>query len=239
MGSSTRAVITAAVTGMLALASVWYLPMVVVLGVSVLLFAAGWPRLVGLPAVNASRVVIALTAAASIAVVTLGEVGDLVVVLGLSVAAAFVAEMLRSDGRPRLVESVSGTFTGGAIVASGAAWLGLGDARAALAVVLTAAAALAAGAACTALPVRPQLVATAATLVAAGAGVVAGLLLASVGPLAGALIGLAAGILTSAIHLLFGRLPSVERPLPALAASMVPLLLAGAPTFIVGSTVFG
>lgn len=238
-GSSTRGVVTAGVTALLALASVWYLPMVAVLALAALAFALGWPLLLGLPSVAVSRAVIALTAAASLAVVTLGRPGDLVVVLGLSVAASFIGEMARRDGRPRLVESVGGTVTGIAIVASGATWMGLGDARSALAVVLTALAALAAGAACTAIPAGPQVVATAATLVAGGAGLVAGLMLSTVGPLAGALAGLAAGILTSAVHLLFGTLPTIERRRTAAAAAMVPVLLAGAPTFIVGTMVLG
>lgn len=238
-GSSTRGVATAGATALLALSSVWYEPMSVVLGLASLGFAIGWPLLLGHPAVAVSRVVIGLTAAVSIAVVMLGRPGDLVVVLGLAVAASFVGEMLRRDGRPRLVESVSGTVTGVAIVASGATWLGLGDARPALAVVLTATAALAAGAACTAIPARPQVVATAATLGAAAAGLVAGLMLSSVGPLPGALAGLAAGILTSAVHLLFGTLPAIELRRAAAAAAMVPVLLAGAPTFIVGTVLLG
>lgn len=237
MGSSTRGVVTAALTALLALASVWHLPMAAVVLVAAFVFAAGWPRLVGMPTATIPRVIIALTAVASIAVVVLGRVGDLVVVLGLAVAVTFIGEMLRRDGRPRLVESVAGTVAGSAIVASGAAWLGLGDARLALAVVLTAAAGLAAGAACTALPARPQIVATTATVVAGAAGLVAGSMLAGVGPVVGVLTGLAAGVLTSAIHLLFGRLPASGSRLPALAAAALPLLLSGAPTFILGSTI--
>lgn len=236
MGSSTRGVLTAALSAVLAVAAWWHWPLVGLIALLIVLLATGWPRLVTLPVTVGPGIVIALCGLASLAVVELtGSVNGVAAVVGLAVAAAFIQEMLRRDGRPRLVESVAGTVTGSVIAASAALWPALGDSRPALAVVVTAACALAAGAACTALPVRPQLVATAATVVAGGAGLVAGYLLAPVGIVVGGTMGLVAGVLTAAIHLLFGRFPAATRPLPALAAAALPPMLAGAPTFMLGS----
>lgn len=215
MGSSTRGVLTAALSAVLAAAAWWHWPLVGLIALLVVLLASGWPRLVALPVTVGPGIVIAVCGLASLAVVELtGSVNGVAAVVGLAVAVAFVQEMLRRDGRPRLVESVAGTVTGSVIAAS---------------------AALAAGAACTALPVRPQIVATLATLVAGGAGLVAGYLLEPVGLVIGGIMGLVAGVLTAAIHLLFGRFPAATRPLPALAAAALPPMLAGAPTFMLGS----
>ncbi|WP_413451989.1 hypothetical protein AA0Y32_13225 [Georgenia phoenicis] len=236
MGSSTRGVVTAVLAAVLALSAMTYWPLVVVAALAILLVAGGWPRLVALPVTTGPGIVIALSGLAALAVVAVtGSVNGVAVVLGLAVAGSFVQEMLRRDGRPRLVESVAGTVTGCVVAGSAAMWPALGDSRAAAAVVVTAAAALAAGAACTAIQVRPQLGASLATVVAGGAGLLAGSLLPAVGPVVGGVTGLVAGILTSAVHVVLGRFPASERPLPALAAAALPPMLAGAPTFMLGS----
>lgn len=236
MGSSTRGVLTAALTAGLAVSALWHWPLVGAVTVLVVIFAAGWPRLVDLPVEIGPGVVIALCGFGSLAVVEItGDIGGVAVVVGLAVAAAFVQEMLRRDGRPRLVESVAGTVTGSVVAASAAMWPALGDSRAAIAVVVTAATALAAGAACTAVPARAQVVAAMATVGAGGAGLLAGYLMSPVGMLVGGLTGLVAGVLTAAVHLLFGRFPASVRPVPALAAAALPPMLAGAPTFMLGS----
>ncbi|PYF99495.1 hypothetical protein SAMN05216184_1067 [Georgenia satyanarayanai] len=236
MGSSTRGVATAALAAVLALSGMWHWPLLVVVGLTTLLVAAGWPRLAGLPVTTGPGIVIAATGVAALAVVAgTGSVDGVAVVLGLAVAGSFLQEMLRRDGRPRLVESVAATVTGCVVAGSAAMWPALGDARPAAAVVVTAAAALAAGAACTALPLGPRLVPGLATVVAGGAGLLAGALLPDVGPLVGGASGLVAGVLTSVVHLVLGRFPASTRPLPALAAAALPPMLAGAPTFMLGS----
>src|SRR5690606_41523973 len=95
--------------------------------------------------------------------------------------------------------------------------------------------ALAAGAACTALPFRGRVTAPLATVVAGAAGLLAGSLVPDVGSVVGGATGLVAGVLTSTVHVVLGRLPASQRTLPALAAAALPPLLAGAPTFTLGS----
>ncbi|MFC4556247.1 hypothetical protein [Georgenia faecalis] len=234
MGSSTRGVVTAVLSALLALAGAFAGEALLVLVTPLaLVFAAGWPRLTGLPAPRGAGVVIAAIAVAAIATVELtGTMGDVAVVVALSVIAAFVHEMLRRDGRPRLVESISGVVAGGVVVASSTGWLALAGSPLAPALVVTAAAALAVAAACTALPVSDTLSATAATLLAGVTGLVTGYLIDDVGVVVGLAAGLAAGILTSATHVLFDRFPSSGRLLPALAAAVLPLLVAGTPVYI-------
>lgn len=234
MGASTRAVLSA--VGAATVAVSGYLSQDVLTGVVLalgLVFAAGWPRLLSLPTVRGGSLVIALTALAAVVVVRLTSLADLALVMGLAVVAAFVHQMLRRDGRPRLVESVAGVVSGAVVVASAAGWLAVegGDVTAAL--VVTAAATIAGAAAVTAVPGRTRLIAVLATVVGGGVGLLTGALLEGVGPVPGLLVGLAAGILTAALHILFGRFPASRRVRPALAAGLLLVLASGVPVYLV------
>lgn len=234
MGASTRAVVTAGGAGAVALAG--YLSPDVLTGVVLALgfvFAAGWPRLLSLPTVRGGSVVIALVALAAVVVVQLGSFAQLAVVMGLAVVAAFVHQMLRRDGRPRLVESVSGVISGTVVVVSAAGWLTVEEGAVAAELVVTAAAAVTAGAALTAVPGPSRLVAALATVGGGGVGLLTGALLDGVGPVPGLLVGLAAGILTAALHVLFGRFPASRRIRPALAAGLLVVLASGVPVYLV------
>ena len=72
-----------------------------------------------------SLVVAVFAAAGALASAVLGAVLAVApgVLLALGVLLAFAHELLRRDGRPRLVESVTGTFTGQAVVVLGAGWV--------------------------------------------------------------------------------------------------------------------
>lgn len=41
------------------------------------------------------------------------------------------------------------------------------------------------------------------------------------------------------MHIVLGRFPTSTRPLPALAAAVLPVMLAGAPTFMLGTVLLG
>ncbi|MFD1506380.1 hypothetical protein FE374_16700 [Georgenia yuyongxinii] len=228
MGASTRAAVTALGAAVLALAG--FAARDVLTGLVLLLclvFALGWPRLIDLPTYRGASLVIAGTAIAALAAVRFGTVAGLAIVAGLAVVAAFVHQMLRRDGRPRLVESVAGVVTGCAVVVSAAGWVAVGEGLTAESLVVAGAASIAAAAAATAVPARTELVAVLATVVAGAAGLLAGLLLELVGPVPGLLVGLAVGILTAALHVLFGLFPASSRVRPALSAAMLPLLVPG------------
>lgn len=236
LSSTTRGVVTAGLSAVLALAAAFSHPVLLaVVALMVLGFAAGWPRLVGLPTYPGASTVIAVSGLVACVVVALTtSMRDVAIVLALSVIASFLHQMLRRDGRPRLVESVAGVVTGTVIVASATGWIAIGESRLAVAVVVTAAAAVAVGAACTAIPIAPRVVAAGAIVLASLTGLATGYLLPDVGPVVGLLAGLAAGVVSWAVHTLFGRFPASERILPAVAAAVLPLLLAGAPVYILG-----
>jgi hypothetical protein len=96
------------------------------------LLGLGWTRLLAVPVGWGIGFVVAITGAATVAVAFLGvpAQGDRVQLLGwipavlaVGVLVAFSHQMLRRDGRPRLVESVSAAVTGQFIAVLGAGWL--------------------------------------------------------------------------------------------------------------------
>jgi hypothetical protein len=235
MGASTRAAVTSVGAAAVALAGFAADGLLagVVLALS-MVFAAGWSRLVDLPTHRGAVVVVAGVAVAALAVTLTSTVAVLGIVMGLAVVAAFVHQMLRRDGRPRLTESVSGVVSGAVVVVSAAGWVAVGTSGSSPALVVTGAATIAAAAAVTTVPVTARTVVLLAPAAGGLAGLLAGvLLLDDVGPVPGLLVGLAAGVLTSALHVLFGRFPASRRLRPALAAALLPVLVVGVPVYLV------
>ncbi len=244
MSVVTRAVLTAAVAAVVAAGAVAGEPaLVAVAAVLVLLVAAGWPRVVGAPAPRGVGVVIALGGLGGLAAVTLTEgepfLRELPEVLALAVLAAFVHELVRRDGRERLVESVAGAISGVMVVATVTGWVAALRTDGGTAVVLTGAVALAAASAVSAAPLAGWLAAalTIAAGVAAGAATAAAV--PGVDPLPGVLIGLAVGVLGATLRRLLDRLPSMRDRLPALAGALLPVAVTGMVTYVVGRVLVG
>src|SRR5690625_6664147 len=123
MGSSTRGVITAALSAVLAVAAWWHWPLVGLIALLIVLLASGWPRLVTLPVTVGPGIVIALCGLASLAVVEL--TGSVNGVAGRSeehTAEPLSRGQLVCRRRPRQEESVAGNVTGSVIAASAALW---------------------------------------------------------------------------------------------------------------------
>lgn len=248
MEVSTRAVLTAVLAALMAVASflagsgvvdgVGELPVVVAAGLLALAIAVGWPLLLGLPNVLGSSVVIALGGAGAVLAVTATRgqpiLRELPIVIALAVLLAFVNELARQDGRSRLVDSVAGTVTGVLVAASAAGWVAAERSPEGSALVVCGAVALALSAFASAFPLGGWL----AAAVTAGAGVLAGtsvgLLLADFPRVLGPLIGLATGILVAALHALFDRLPALERRAAAFTAVVLPVALSGILVYVVG-----
>lgn len=96
-------------------------------------FIIGWPRLLGLENRFASRIALCVILASLIVVNNLTNTdisftnpisitGTLFVMVG-AVMAAFIVEMLRRDGRERLVEHLAGTISGAMILGAGSLWI--------------------------------------------------------------------------------------------------------------------
>jgi len=242
---STRAVTTAVLAAAVAGAAfVGTLPLVGVAALLVLLLVVGWPRLTTSPASAGATVVIlaAGAGAAAIAWQTEGEplLRHLPVVVAIALVLAFIAEMLRRDGRPRLVESVSATVAGAVVAVAASGWIATVRTVGGPELVVTAAVAIAVAAAVSATPIaRGWVGALAAVAVAALAGAGAGAVVPDVEPLTGLVAGATAGLGVAALRILVERLPQVASFRAGLAAATTPVAVCGMLVFAVGRVLLG
>jgi hypothetical protein len=239
---ASRSVVTAALAAAAALAGYLHpIALLAMAGVLVLVVAVGWPELAGLPFHPGSAAVVALTGLGAVFAVRYSGTGlsGLAVVLACALMVAFVNELLRRDGRVRMVESVSGTVAGGVLALCTACWVAAGSLAGGEAVVVTGALALAIGAAVSAfeLPRWMSAVLTAGAAALAGAG--AGWALPGISLEVGAVLGVAVGVLIAALDALFDSIVELKRVLPSLSAAALPVAVGGAVVFIVGRVLVG
>ena len=253
MEASTRAVLTAVLAALMAVASFTQeipplahlaeLPVIVAAGLMSLAMAAGWPLLLGLPNVLGSAVVIALGGAGAVLAVTATRgqplLRNLPIVVALAVLLAFVNELARQDGRRRLVDSVSGTVTGVLVATASAGWVAAERTPGGTSLVVSGAVALAVAAAVSAVPLGSWLGAAVTTGSAVLAGAAVGAVMPDIDPLVGGLLGLATGILIAALHALFDLLPALRRKSAALTVVVLPVAVSGILVYVVGRVLVG
>lgn len=242
MTLATRSVVTAALAAAVALAG--YLHPVALLALTavlVLLVAVGWPELASLPAREGSGAVVALTGLGAVAAVRYTGTGlsGLAVVTACGLLVSFLNELLRRDGRVRMVESVSGTVAGGVLALTAACWVATDALVGGESLVVTGALALAVGSAVAAFEVPRWVSSVLVTVVAAGVGAGAGYLLPALSVEASAILGAAVGVLVAALDALFDALVELKRLLPSLAAAALPVAVSGAVVYIVGRVLVG
>ncbi len=244
MSVVTRAVLTAAVAAVVALCAVaGQVAMIAVAGVLVLVVAVGWPGLVSAPAPRGAGVVVGLGGLGGLAAAALTDddpyLRDVPSVLAVAVLAAFVHELVRRDGRERLVESVAGSISGLMAAATAAGWVAAIRTDAGTAVVVTGAAALAVASAVSAAPTAGWLGAALTVVAGVAVGTGAAAAIPDVDPVPGTLIGLAVGVLAATVRRLLDRLPSLRGRLPAVAAAVVPVAVTGMLVYVVGRVLVG
>lgn len=244
MQLATRAVVTAVLAAAVAVAGyLGGLPLSATAAVLALLLALGWPALAGLPFKPGSAAVVALGGVGAVVVVHLTDtqpyLRDLPVVFAAAILLAFLNELLRRDGRTRLVESVSGTVAGTLVAVAAAGWVAIGRTPGGEPIVVVGALALAVGSVVVALRLQPWVGALVTAAAAAGAGALGGLLLPAIDPLAGALLGLSVGVLVATLHALFDQLPSLQKRWPSLAAVTLPVTVTGILVYVVGRVLVG
>ncbi len=244
MTLATRSVVTAALAAAAALAG--YLNPIALLAVAallVLVVAAGWPELAGLPFPPGSAAVVGLTGLGAVFTVRYTGAGTglsgLAVVLAAGLMIAFVNELLRHDGRVRMVESVSGTVAGGVLALCTACWLATDALVGGEAVVVAGALALAVGSAVSAFELPRWMSAVLTTAAAAAAGAVAGSALPIITLQVGVLLGVAVGVLVAALDALLDSIVELKRMLPSLSAAALPVAVSGAVVYIVGRVLVG
>lgn len=242
MTNSTRAVLTSLLAAAFAVAATLGAAPLTLLTLAVVgLFAYGWPVLLDLPWRAGATTVLALAGAGAVAAVRLAPqagLRDLPLVVAIGLILAFVREVLRRDGRVRLVESLSAMVGGVVIVVAGAGWLAAAQDAGGESLVVTSAACLAVAAAVSAaLPWRGWLnvVLTTGAALLAGAGVAAAL--PALGAGQGAWGGMVAGVLVASLHVLLEHLPDARRRDGALGAVTLPILVGGMLIYIVGTIV--
>ena len=245
MTLSTRAVTTAVLAAAVAGAAyVGTLPLLGVSALLVVLLVVGWSRLTNAPAPGGVAVVVlaAGAGAALLAWQTEGEpvLRHLPIVVAMALVLAFLAEMLRRDGRPRLVESVSATVTGAVVAVSAAGWIAAVRSIGGPELVVTAAVAIAVAAAvCAAPAARGWVGALASAAVAAVAAAGAAAVVPDVEPVTGLVAGVTAGLGVAALRILFERLPGITGARAGLAAATVPVAVGGMLVFAVGRVLLG
>lgn len=244
MNLSTRAVASAcaaaAVAGGAYLGAV---PLLGVVGVLVVLFALGWAPLLGLPVPGGTFFVVALPGLGALAVaeVTRSEpwLSNLPLVIAMGVLLAFINELLRGDGRERLVESLVGGVSGLVVAVSAAGWISAYKTEGGMALVVLSAVSLAAASATTAVRLRGWATIAATIVGAVAVAVAAGQVMRDLTWLDGLWTGLVAGILIASLQLLFDRLPELRRPRAALAAIVLPVAVGGILVYVVGRLLVG
>jgi hypothetical protein len=240
---TSRAVATALLAAVVAAAAyLGPLPLAGAAAALVLLLASGWAPLLRLPAPGGSTLVIALAGLGGVAVgwATRGEpvLRNLPLVIALSLVLAFVAEMLRRGGRPRLVESVSGTVAGIVVAVSCAGWVAAGRSEAGAALVVTSAVGLAVASAVSALPLAAGWAGSLVGVALAGAaGAGAAAVVPAIDPVSGLVAGVVGGLVVAALRLLFDRQPTLAGWRAGLSAVAAPVAVAGILVFVVGRVV--
>ncbi len=232
MTLATRAVLTAALAAVVAVvAFVGQVPLAAVSALLAVAVAVGWPQLANLPDRNGSATVVAVTGLGGVvavhAVGTRADLTSLAVVFAASILLTFVNELLRRDGRPRLVESVSGTVTGSLLAVTAAGWVACGRLPHGKELAVAAAVALALAAAVSAVRLSVWLTSLVIIGVGGAAGAVLGIVLDEVGLKVAGLAGLAVGLFVAAMHALFHPIAALDHRWPAISAAVIPVATGG------------
>lgn len=244
MEVSTRSVITACLATAMAVAGyIGPIAVAVASALLALLVAVGWPALLELPDRGGARFVVGLAGVGAVVTVYATDAGPglwyLPIVLAMAVVLAFLSELLRGDGRTRLVESLIGTVSGAVVAVSCAGWIAADRTHAGEALVVTSAVALAVASAVAALPMRGWLAAFVTVSVAVGAGGGVASAMPELDLLSGVWAGVVAGLLVAALQALFDRLPELRGTLGSWSAAGLPIAVGGTLIFVIGRLIVG
>ncbi|GAB3592176.1 hypothetical protein GCM10027446_12290 [Angustibacter peucedani] len=192
-----------------------------------LLLAGGWSRLLDLPSPRGTTAVLALSGAASAVAVARADAEPRLEWLALALAGGvvteFVHQLLRRDGRPRLVESVSGTVAGVVVLGSAASVLALPDSPSTATGVVTWAAPVVAGSLVQLAPLPRRFTLPLGVLVGLLVGGLLGGLFDDGTVVAGLLCGGVATAVALMVHRLLEPLPAAGRAPGWLALAVAPL----------------
>jgi hypothetical protein len=243
--TSTRPVAvgaTVAFAGLVALTGYTY-SLLIALAVALTgaVLAWGWPVLLSLPSPRGTTTVLGIGVGATCLAATAMDYEPFLewipAALAVSLLAAFLHQLLRRDGRPRLVESLAATAAGLAILAMGACYLPLprtlGGAQTLAAAMAAVAASAFADLALSSRRMRPWALPLAMVL-GGGAALLVGLADGRPTAAPAALIGLLAAGVAHAIRRVLAVLPTMASARAQLASAAASVLICGVVVYTLG-----
>jgi hypothetical protein len=242
--------VTIAVVALAALMTISAFAGPILVAVSVALAAGvlvwGWSSMLGLPSPRGSALVLAIGSVAAIGTVFATRTDPYLAWMPAALAGAlivaFVHQLARRDGRPRLVESVASTITAIAIVVSGASFIALPRTPHGDWLVALAASAMAVSALTDMVGGSARLRAWLLPLAMLAGGVVAiivGVTIASIGWGPSALVGVLAAGISHAIRRALAMLPAITAPRSQLVSASSSVLIGGVVVYVVGRFFLG
>lgn len=191
----------------------------------------GWAKLLRLPNSNTAKWIMSLTALAAVLAAGLGTLTHTAIVMAGAIVACFIAEMFRTDGRYKLVEQISGDFTGAILVICASMWIHLVKLDGSSNVMVVAAIALAVGAVISAFdsPRAHILTFLNTTAFATAVAFIMGSPIL-VGVIIGVFVGLAYYLTRRAVR----SLPQREDPAISVSRTLIPYCALGLISYLVG-----
>jgi hypothetical protein len=213
----------------------------VALGCATVVVAWGWAGTLGLPTPRGTVGVLLVGGAAVLLSVALRQESPwltwLPAALAVSMIAAFLHQLLRRDGRPRVTESVSSVVLGLAVLTSAVFLVPLARTDAGSALIIAAVGAAAVSAVTDLLGRSPRLRPWTPPLALAAGGALGALVAALAGqpwvPLL--LVGVACGGVSHAVRAVFAVLPTLAHARPRLVAALSSVLVVGVVPYVVAS----
>lgn len=223
-------------------------PVLVALSVALTagVIAWGWAGLLGLPSPRGTAVVLAIGSVAAIGTVLATREDPYLTWLPAAFAGsmivAFLHQLLRRDGRPRLVESVASTITALAIVLSGVSFVALPRTQHGAWLMALAASAMAASALTDMVGGSQRLRAwllPLAMLAGGAAAILVGVTLAAIGWGPSALLGVLTAGISHAIRRALAMLPAISAARSQLVSASASVLTGGVVVYVVGRYFLG
>lgn len=244
MNPTTRATYTAVAASVVAVAGLLgtrYLAVGILL--IVLALAMGWPVLTRASRTWVSTAIIALGGTAAMIAVLFGRsepyLRYMVVAVAGLVLAALVSEVFLPSAPGRAVTSVAATASGGAVAASGAAWIASNRTAGAEDLVIAGAVAIAVAAIASVATNHPTVNTIAALILGAGSGFALGSNMESLSWYSGILVGLASGVSVVLLAELYRREPHPRDRWAGIASGVTPILVAGVLVYLGGRLLVG
>lgn len=212
------------------------------LAVCAVIIAWGWAGTFGLPSPRGTLGVVLIGGLTLVGAVAVQDSQPWLVwvpaALALSMIAAFLHQLMRRDGRPRVVQSVSAVVLGLTLVACGVLMIPASHTAEGIALLLAALAAAVASSLTDVLSrfavLRPWLAALA--MIGGGAVAVAIAVGLNGDPTTWLLVGVAAGALSQALRGVFGGLPTLTHARPRLVVGVASVLVVGLVPYLVALT---